>query len=201
MNFSQRFGLFILITISITYVYFSFFKNDNNVFDFGNTKNEEVSEYNPLASTGNSNTEELKNKSENKTVKIYLLDKTGSLRSVTRNCDNEVEKSCFAYSIKELVNAPTKWEKSKGFTSEIPQGTKVLSIRESASSIMIDLSSNFETGGGAESTYTRIKQIIKTANANSSIPTYLYINGRQANVIGGEGIMIKQPLNERSFDE
>ena len=33
------------------------------------------------------------------------------------------------------------------------------------------------------------------------LPTYLYINGKQANVIGGEGIMIKQPLNERSFDE
>ena len=66
---------------------------------------------------------------------------------------------------------------------------------------MIDLTSNFEAGGGAESTYMRIKQVIKTANANTSIPTYLYINGRQANVIGGEGIMIKQPLNERSFDE
>ena len=99
------------------------------------------------------------------------------------------------------MQAPTKWEKSKGLTSEIPQGTKVLSIRESSGSIMIDLSSNFESGGGAESTYTRIKQVIKTANANTSIPTYLYINGRQANVIGGEGIMIKQPLSERSFDE
>ena len=100
-----------------------------------------------------------------------------------------------------MISAPTKWEKSKGFTSEIPVGTKILSIRESSSSIMIDLSQNFESGGGAESTYTRVKQIIKTANANTSIPTYLYINGKQANVIGGEGIMIKQPLNERSFDE
>ena len=112
-----------------------------------------------------------------------------------------MEKSCFKYAIKELVAAPTKLEKSKGYTSEIPVGTNVLSVRESANSIMIDLSSNFESGGGAESTYLRVKQIIKTANANTSIPTYLYINGRQANFIGGEGIMIKQPLNERSFDE
>ena len=59
----------------------------------------------------------------------------------------------------------------------------------------------FESGGGAESTYVRVKQIIKTVNANTSTPTYLYINGKQANVIGGEGIMIKQPLSERSFDE
>ena len=66
---------------------------------------------------------------------------------------------------------------------------------------MIDLSSNFESGGGAESTYMRLKQIIKTVNSNTSTPTYLYINGRQANVIGGEGLMIKQPLSEGSLDD
>ena len=100
-----------------------------------------------------------------------------------------------------MVKAPSKWEKSKGFTSEIPVNTKVLSVRESAQSIMIDLSSDFEGGGGAESTYMRIRQLIKTVNSNTSVPVYLYINGKQANVIGGEGIMIKQPLNERSLDE
>lgn len=103
--------------------------------------------------------------------------------------------------MEELVSAPTKWEKSKGFTSEIPQGTKLLSVRESSGSVLIDLSSDFETGGGAESTYMRIKQVIKTANANSSVPSYLYINGKQANVIGGEGVMLKQPLNDKSLDE
>ena len=136
-----------------------------------------------------------------KTVKIFVVDNSGNLRGVNRTCDVANEKSCFEFAIKELMQAPTKWEKSKGLSSEIPQGTKVISIRESSDSIMIDLSANFESGGGAESTYTRVKQIIKTANANTSIPTYLYINGKQANVIGGEGIMIKQPLNERSFDE
>ena len=136
-----------------------------------------------------------------KKVKIFVLDKSGNLRSVYRECDPEIQKSCFEFAIKELVSAPTKWEKSKGFTSEIPSGTKVLSVRESANTIMIDLSSEFQSGGGAESTYMRVKQLIKTANINSSTPTYLYINGRQTNVIGGEGIMIKQPLNERSLDD
>lgn len=198
MNFSQRLGLFILILISVAYVYFSFFEKEIKMPEF-NFKKDEASIYNPL---DNTSTEKIENKKhEDKVIKIFLLDKNGNLRSVNRACDVEKEKSCFAFAIRELVNAPSKWEKSKGFTSEIPQGTKIISIRESAESIMIDLTSNFETGGGAESTYTRIHQIIKTANANTSIPTYLYINGRQANVIGGEGIMIKQPLSERSFDE
>ena len=66
---------------------------------------------------------------------------------------------------------------------------------------MIDLSSAFEGGGGTESTYTRVRQLIKTAKANTNLPVYLYINGKQADVIGGEGIMIKQPLSERSLDD
>ena len=145
--------------------------------------------------------EQKEKEASKKIIKIFIIDDSGNLKSVKRECNTNTENSCFEYAIKELVLAPSRWEKSKGYTSEIPQGTRVLSVRESSNSIMIDLSSNFESGGGAESTYMRIKQVIKTANANTSIPTYLYINGKQANVIGGEGIMIKQPLNERSFDE
>lgn len=198
MNFSQKFGLFILILISVTYVYFSFFSKDS----YKNFQtNKQSSYYNPLESTQKTETNKIKEDKPKKNIKIFLLDSNGNLRATNRICDTAVESSCFEYAIKELIAAPTRWEKSNGLTSEIPQGTKILSIRESSNSVLIDLSSTFESGGGAESTYMRVKQIIKTANANTSIPTYLYINGRQANVIGGEGIMIKQPLNERSFDE
>ena len=197
MNFSQRFGLFILISITFAYVYFSFFANDTNLHRWS-TKEEQT--YNPLAPTTQNDKKE-ENIVTKKNVKIFMLDKSGEIRSLNRICDTSIERSCFEFSMKELIAGPTNWEKSKGFTSEIPQGTKILSIRESTNSVMIDLSSNFEAGGGAESTYMKVKQIIKTANANTKVPTYLYINGKQANVIGGEGIMIKQPLNERSFDE
>jgi len=188
MNFSQKFGLFILILISIAYVYYSFFHNNLS----------EIEDLNPLHSNFE-NSSELEAKTKN--VKIFLLNNLGELKPVNRECNLAQEDSCIAFAFQELLSAPTKLEKAQGFTSEIPIGTKILSIRESKDSAMIDLSNNFEIGGGAESTYMRIRQIIKTANANTSLPTYLYINGKQANVIGGEGIMIKQPLSERSFDE
>lgn len=193
MNFSQKLGLFILILISAAYVYFSFFHKEG----FSPVDISDVPELPPAAQEPVVNN----NKPETKTVKIFISDSNGKLRSVNRECDTAVEKSCFEYAVKELISAPSKWEKSKGFTSEIPQGTKILSIREGEGSIMIDLSSAFEGGGGTESTYTRVRQIIKTARANTNLPVYLYINGKQADVIGGEGIMIKQPLNERSLDE
>lgn len=199
MNFSQKLGLFILIVISALYLYFSFFAKD---FKFPEFKKhpEQPSEFNPLDNNKPEEPQQEVQQRGTKAVKIYVLDKHGNLRPVGRLCDESVKTSCFEFAVSELLNAPSKWEKSKGLGSEIPQGTKLLSVRESNSGIMIDLSSDFETGGGAESTYLRIIQVIKTVNANTSVPVYLYINGKQANVIGGEGVMIKQPLNDRSLD-
>lgn len=196
MSFSQRFGLLLLIAITVGYIYFAYFDKEAKLPQI--TQSEQV--YSPLTEP---KAEEILSNTEStqKNVKIFMLDKSGEIRSLNRICDTSIQTSCFEYAIKELIAGPTKWEKSKGFTSEIPQGTRILSIRESKNSVLIDLSSNFEAGGGAESTYMKVKQIIKTANSNTKVPTYLYINGKQANVIGGEGIMIKQPLNERSFDE
>lgn len=200
MNFAQKLGLFILILISVAYVYFSFFNSGEIHFP---SHNEDLppeivdNVINPPTEIP----EEKPKTHEVKTIKIFVADTNGKLRSLSRKCDTSVEKSCFEYAIRELVAAPSKWEKSKGFTSEIPTGTKILSIREGEGSIMIDLSSAFETGGGAESTYTRVMQVIKTARANTNLPVYLYINGKQADVIGGEGIMVKQPLTERSLDD
>ena len=202
MNFSQKLGLFILILISVLYVYFSFFSSGD--FHLSLPIKDSTPPAEELTSIGGNDDlpdNQLEKKHEYKTVKIFVADSNGNLRSLNRECDTAVEKSCFAYAVKELIAAPTSWEKSKGLTSEIPPATKILSIREGDGNIMIDLSSAFEGGGGAESTYTRVKQLIKTAKANTNLPVYLYINGRQADVIGGEGIMIKQPLSERSLDD
>lgn len=210
MNFSQKLGLFILIAISAAYVYFSFFSAEGIHFPTlpsFNHEDENNSELPPAildeitTTTPNEVPAETPQKHTVKTVKIFVTDSNGKIRSLNRKCDTAQEKSCFAYAMKELVSAPSNWEKSKGFTSEIPSNTKILSIREGEGSVMIDLSSAFESGGGAESTCTRVMQVIKTAKANTNLPVYLYINGKQADVIGGEGIMVKQPLSERSLDD
>ena len=200
MNFSQKIGVLCLILITALYVYFSFFNKEG--FEFLNNKTNNGNDtVENTSSEINNNEQEKPQKREIKTVKIFITDSKGNLRSVNRKCDTSIEKSCFEYAIKELISAPTEWEKNKGLSSEIPADTKILSVRESSGNILLDLSQNFESGGGAESTYIRVYQLVKTAQANSKLPVYLYINGHQADVIGGEGIMIKQPLSERSLND
>ena len=67
--------------------------------------------------------------------------------------------------------------------------------------VIINLSANFEKGGGTDSIYKRLYQLIKTSRHNSDVPVYLYIEGQRADVIGGDGIMLNQPLSDRSLDE
>jgi len=200
MNFSQKIGTFCLILITLAYVYFSFFSKDGFHLPTRITERPAVNINDVPKENPNPDEGEIQKKQE-KTVKIFVTDSKGNLRSVNRKCDLSVEKSCFAFAIKELISAPTQWEKSKGLSSEIPSNTKILSVREGSNNILIDLTPAFESGGGAESIDIRIRQLIKTAQANSRLPVYLYINGRQADVIGGEGIMIKQPLSERSLND
>ena len=63
------------------------------------------------------------------------------------------------------------------------------------------MASSFAYGGGSDSLYSRLRQLIKTVLANSDKPVYLYLDGKQANVVGGEGLTISQPLKENSLDE
>ena len=104
------------------------------------------------------------------------------------------------YAVKTLVAGPTKYEKNKGVYSEIPP-TKVLFVKETADRVSINLSDSFGNGGGADSLYKRMYQLIKTVNYNTSKPVYLLMNGQLVETIGGEGLMLKQPLNGSSLDD
>lgn len=121
-------------------------------------------------------------------------------RAVNREYDKDIDGPKIKFAIQSLISGPTAYEKSKGVYSEIPAGTRVISINETADKVVINLNSAFENGGGTDSLYKRLNQLIKTAKRNTNKPVYLYIEGNKAEVIGGEGIMITQPLNENSLD-
>jgi len=133
---------------------------------------------------------------------LYFLfikdDGQNVFKQVHRELPADTDKTKFA--IEELLKGPDFSENVQKYYTEIPKGTKLLSVTENPDKIIINLNSNFQNGGGADSLYSRVQQLIKTAIANSpNKPIYLYLDGKQADVIGGEGVMIKQPLDEKSL--
>lgn len=137
-------------------------------------------------------------------VNIFFIGKNENneevYRAVKRVYNENVDGSKVKYAITSLVLGPKPAEKASGVYTEIPANTQILGITEKPDKVIINLSSAFATGGGTESVYKRLFQLIKTAKRNTEKAVFLYIEGQQADVIGGDGIMITQPLSENSLD-
>ena len=158
----------------------------------------------PKTETPEENTQKPEPPVEKVYVNVFFIGQNDSkeevYKAVNREYDKEIDGSKFKFAIKSLISGPLPNEKAKGVYTEIPADTRIISINETTDKIVINLNSAFEQGGGTESIYKRLNQIIKTAKRNTTKPVYLYIEGNKAEVIGGEGIMITQPLNENSLE-
>ena len=132
-------------------------------------------------------------------VDVHFLSKNGEDKIVRYNYDNVSGDSRFKFAIVKLLEGPSSFQKVMNTYSEIPVETKIIAIIEESDKNIIDLNSGFNTGGGTESIYNKLYQLIRTVEANTEKPTYLFIEGKQVEVFGGEGIMITQPLSKDSL--
>ena len=103
-------------------------------------------------------------------------------------------------ALTELMKGSKREERLQGAYTEIPQGTKLLSLKDDGDKIALNLSKEFEGGGGAQSIQARLLQLVKTVNAYAeNKPVYLYNEKKKIEYLGGEGIYVEQPLNEETL--
>jgi spore germination protein GerM len=121
-------------------------------------------------------------------------------KAVKREYNKEVDGSKVRYAVYSLIGGPKQSEKEHGVYTEVPPYSQVINITEKSDKIIVNLNSSFVNGGGADSLYKRLYQLIKTVKQNTSLPVYLYIDGQRADVVGGEGLMITQPLSNSSLE-
>lgn len=87
-------------------------------------------------------------------------------------------------------------------STAIPPGTRLLSVKTDAKGIHVNLSQSFTTGGGSESMLGRLGQLIYTATSlNSEAAVWISVEGKPLETLGGEGLMIDQPMTRQNFDE
>lgn len=93
MNFSQKLGLFVLIVISVAYVYFSFFSAEGIHMTLPHHDEQPPIEELPQISeeVPSPTDDEPAKEHSYKTVKIYVADSNGNIRSVNRKCDTSVK--------------------------------------------------------------------------------------------------------------
>lgn len=134
-------------------------------------------------------------------VLIYFNKSKGSdivTEPVTRKLPEpkpQTSQELVDYAMSELLKGPTDKEQDAGYFSEIPPGTKLISVNEEPKKITIDLSAEFTSGGGSNSMVQRLQEITKTVvSLPQKKPVYLTVKGKSLDVLGGEGIMVHEPI-------
>jgi len=197
MNNFIKIGLIIVIILAAIYIKMAYFGSPDVIED--NNQNAEE----PLQQDENEK-QEKKEEIEYQTINIFFIAHNENGDEVYRAVKREYIPeygSQVKFAVKSLINGPSAKEKKAGVYTEIPAGTRLISITEAPSRLVINLTSDFENGGGTDSIYKRLFQLIKTVKINSNLPLYLQLDGKQVDVIGGEGIMINQPLSEDFANE
>ena len=141
---------------------------------------------------------------EKEYVNVYFIGKNEHneevYKAVKRVYSSDVDGSKIKFAVNSLISGLKPEELERGVYSEVPKSAQVVNITEQPDKVIVNLNSAFVNGGGTDSLYKRLYQLIKTVKLNSNLPVYLYIDGKRADVVGGEGIMISQPLSNSSLN-
>jgi germination protein M len=103
-------------------------------------------------------------------------------------------------ALEELLAGPSAREAEAGLGTEIPEGTELNDVFIDDGVATVDLSPEFESGGGSLSMQVRVAQIVYTLTWFPSIESVAFeIDGQPVEAIGGEGVIVSPPVTRATF--
>jgi hypothetical protein len=136
---------------------------------------------------------------ERTTLRVYLArgEKVGvSTREVART------RAVAAAALRELLAGPSAEERAAGLGTEIPSGTELRSVSVAGGTATVDLSREFESGGGSASMLLRVAQVVHTLTQFPTVQRVAFrLDGEPVEAIGGEGVVVSPPVDRGDFED
>jgi spore germination protein GerM len=105
-----------------------------------------------------------------------------------------------ANAIRALIAGPTAAEKDEGLSSAVPADTLLLGITIDNGIATIDLSKEYESGGGSFSMFSRLAQVIYTLTEFPTIDKVSFeLDGEPVTVFSGEGLILDHPVGRSDY--
>ena len=105
-------------------------------------------------------------------------------------------------AIGELLAGPTKAERAAGLQSAIPAGTRLLGISIKAGVAIVDLTSEYQSGGGSLSMQVRLGQVVYTLTQFPTVKKVSFrLDGTPVNVFSSEGIVLSHPVGRSDYKD
>lgn len=107
-----------------------------------------------------------------------------------------------AAAMTELLAGPSTEDAAAGMTTSIPEGTEHLGTTIDQGVATVDLSGEFESGGGSLSMAARLAQVVYTLTQFPTVDFVTFmLDGEPVDVFGGEGIVMDHPVGRKDFEE
>lgn len=136
------------------------------------------------------------------TVQVYWLKSVDTRFDVVPSPANVSAPGQPEALLKAALEAMLKGPDSPDLTSTVPSGTTLRQVTIKPDGVHVDLSQAFTSGGGSASMIGRVGQVIYTATTlDPQAPVWLSVEGKPLEVLGGEGLMIDQPMTREAFNQ
>ena len=130
-------------------------------------------------------------------VRIYLL-RDERLAVTHRQVEGP---AVLRNTLAAILEGPTDSERAAGLHTEIPDGTTLRDVKLDDGLAVVDLSRDYESGGGTLSMSARLAQVIFTASQFDNVDEVLFwLDGAPVEFFGGEGIVLDEAQRRQDVD-
>ena len=103
-------------------------------------------------------------------------------------------------ALEALLAGPSRGEHASGVATAIPQGTRLLGISIQNGVATVDLTSEYQAGGGSRSLQTRLAQVVYTLTQFPTVKTVRFqLDGAPVDVFSSEGIVLDHPVGRSDY--